>query len=106
MYQTKKETAEDEKRRRNHSAAFNAKVALSTIKGDRTLAELADQFDLHPNQIQSWKKRLVENAPEMFDKGGAPHRHEDAEVQRLRAKIGELTMEKDFFPRRSVASIR
>ena len=47
--------------RRTHNAAFKAKVALAAIKGDRTLAELADQFQVHPNQIQSWKKKLVES---------------------------------------------
>ena len=47
------------RKRRNHSSAFKAKVALSALKGERTLAELAEQFDVHPNQIQDWKKRLV-----------------------------------------------
>ncbi len=48
--------------RRNHSPAFKAKVALAAIRGDRTLAELAEQFDVHPNQIQDWKKKLVVKA--------------------------------------------
>ena len=47
------------RKRRNHSSAFKAKVALSALKGERTVAELAEQFDVHPNQIQDWKKRLV-----------------------------------------------
>ena len=51
------------RKRRNHSSAFKAKVALSAVKGERTLAELAEQFDVHPNQIQDWKKRLVEGCP-------------------------------------------
>jgi len=50
------------RKRRNHSSAFKAKVALAAVKGERTLAELAEQFDVHPNQIQDWKKRLVEGA--------------------------------------------
>jgi transposase len=50
------------RKRRNHSPAFKAKVAVATIKGDRTLAELAEQFDVHPNQIQDWRKRLLEKA--------------------------------------------
>ena len=53
------------RKRRNHSSAFKAKVALSAVKGERTLAELAEQFDVHPNQIQDWKKRLVGGGPRM-----------------------------------------
>ena len=54
------------RKRRNHSSVFKAKVALSAVKGERTLAELAEQFDVHPNQIQDWKKRLVEGAEDVF----------------------------------------
>ena len=48
--------------RRNHTAAFKAKMALAAIKGEKTLAELAEQFDLHPNQITQWKSQLLEGA--------------------------------------------
>jgi len=54
------------RKRRNHSAEFKAKVALATLLEDRVLAELAEQFDVHPNQIQDWKKRLVEGAGDIF----------------------------------------
>ena len=55
--------------RRNHGAAFKAKVALEAIKGEQTLVELSERFQVHPNQIAEWKKVLLEKAPEVFDKG-------------------------------------
>jgi transposase-like protein len=55
--------------RRNHTPAFKAKVALSAIKGDRTLAQLAEQFDVHPNQITSWKAQLEGGAADIFGRG-------------------------------------
>src|SRR6202165_5177982 len=56
--------------RRNHTPAFKAKVALAAIKGDRTLAQLAEQFDVHPNQITSWKAQLEDGAGDVFGPGG------------------------------------
>src|SRR4051795_7948955 len=56
--------------RRNHTPGFKAKVALASIKGDRTLAQLAEQFDVHPNQITSWKAQLEEGAADVFGSGG------------------------------------
>ena len=84
--------------RRTHSPSFKAKVALAAVRGDRTLAELAERFEVHPNQIQSWKKQLVETAEEAFTRGrgGAPDERDD-QIKVLHAKIGELSMEKDFF---------
>ena len=84
------------RKRRNHSSTFKAKVALAAIKGDRTLAELATQFEVHPNQIVTWKKQLVKSAEEVFDKGGAGPRDQETQIKELHAKIGELSMEKDF----------
>jgi transposase len=54
------------RKRRNHSTAFKAKVAVAALKGDRTLAELAEDFDIHPNQIMDWRKQLLENADQFF----------------------------------------
>jgi len=81
--------------RRNHAPAFKAKVALAALKGDSTLAELDQQFDVHPNQITQWKSQLLERATEMFETAsdraaGGP------DVKALHAKIGQLAMENDF----------
>jgi transposase-like protein len=81
--------------RRNHSPDFKAKVALAAIKGEKTLAELAQQFDVHPNQITTWKARAVEGMAGLFGVevvGAAPA----VDLTTLHAKIGELTLEKDF----------
>ncbi len=76
--------------RRNHTPAFKAKVALAAVKGDRTLAQLAEQFDVHPNQITTWKAQLESKAADAFGPGGG------SGVKSLHAKIGELTLENDF----------
>ena len=82
--------------RRNHSPAFKAKVALAAIKGDRTIAQLAEHFDVHPNQITAWKSQLEGNASEIFGPGGGPPAAPAVDVKSLHAKIGELTLENDF----------
>ena len=83
--------------RRNHTPAFKAKVALAAIKGDRTLAQLAEQFDVHPNQITSWKAQLEDGAADVFGPGGGNGAAQPAvDVKSLHAKIGELTLENDF----------
>jgi len=83
--------------RRNHTPAFKAKVALAAIKGDRTLAQLAEQFDVHPNQITSWKAQVEEGAFDVFGPGGSNAAATPAiDVKSLHAKIGELTLENDF----------
>ncbi len=84
------------RKRRNHSPAFKAKVALATARGDHTLAKLTEQFDLHPNQIQEWKKRLMAGAEHVFGPGAVQAADSEGEIQKLHAKIGQLTMEKDF----------
>lgn len=84
------------RKRRNHSTKFKAKVALAALRGDRTLAELAAQFDVHPNQIQDWRRRLVQQASEVFERGHRPEGEGEPKLLELHAKIGQLTMERDF----------
>jgi transposase len=83
--------------RRNHSPAFKAKVALSALKGEKTLAELAQLHDVHPNQITAWKAQLVEGAAGLFGSGpAAKEAAPTVDLKALHAKIGELTIENDF----------
>jgi transposase-like protein len=82
--------------RRNHSSAFKAKVALAAIKGDQTLVQLAERFDVHPNQITQWKTQLLEGASDVFSTPGERRGAEGPSVKDLQAKIGQLTMENDF----------
>jgi transposase len=82
--------------RRNHTPAFKAKVALAAIKGDRTLGQLSEQFEVHPNQITSWKGQLEGGAADVFGPGGGRGAAPPAiDVKSLHAKIGELTLEND-----------
>jgi len=84
-------------KRRNFSAAFKAKVALEALRGDQTLAELAGRHKVPPNLLTKWKRQGAEGMVEVFSgkQGGREASHE-AEVTALHAKIGELTIEKDF----------
>ena len=80
--------------RRNHAPAFKAKVALDALKGEQTLVEIAQRYQIHPNQITEWKRQLLEHAPDIFSK----ERKGDQipSVKDLHAKIGQLSMENDF----------
>src|ERR1700746_153921 len=80
--------------RRNHTPAFKAKVALAAVKGEMTVAQLAEHFDVHPNQITQWKGQLQEGAAGVFGPGGGNGPAPPAvDVKSLHAKIGELTLE-------------
>jgi len=81
--------------RRNHSAAFKAKVALAAIKGEETLGQLATRFDVHPNQITQWKGQLLERAADVFDSAGSAT-EPGPDIKSLHAKIGQLALENDF----------
>ena len=71
-------------------------MALAAIKGDRTVAQLAEQFDVHPNQVTSWKAQLEGGAADVFGPGGGGTAEFAVDVKSLHAKIGELTLENDF----------
>ena len=80
--------------RRNHAPAFKAKVALEALKGEQTVVEIAQRYQVHPNQITEWKRQLLEHAEDVFSKGGKADLGPN--VKDLHAKIGQLSMENDF----------
>ena len=83
------------KPRRKHSPAFKAEVALAALTGDKPLAQLTQEFEIHQNQIVDWKKQLTERAAEVFGKPAEPE-SPPVDLQALHAKIGQLTLENDF----------
>ena len=90
------------RKRKVHTSAFKAQVALAAVKGEKTLAELAQLHDLHPTQITAWKAQLVEGAASLFGVGSSGKQSEpEVDLKTLHAKIGELTLEKDFYRLRS-----
>lgn len=81
----------------NHTSAFKSKVALAAIRGEQTLGDLAQQYDVHPNQIKQWRDQLMEGAISVFDQPGKAVKEDpQVDVKTLHAKIGELTLENGF----------
>lgn len=80
--------------RRTHAATFKAKVALAALKGDKTLAELSSEFEVHQNQITEWKQQLQQHAADVF--GGAKAKSTEPDIKSMHAKIGQLSLENDF----------
>ena len=89
-------------KRRRFSADFKAKVALEALKGEQTLSELAARFDLHPNMIAQWKRQAVEGMAEVFSSKGSKRKEVgETQIKELHAKIGQLTIERDFLAKAS-----
>jgi transposase-like protein len=80
--------------RRNHAAAFKAKVALEALRDGKTIADIAQKHDVHPNQVTEWRRQLLDRAADVF--GGAAPAESTIDVKTLHAKIGQLTLENDF----------
>ena len=89
-------------KRMKHSPAFKAKVALAAIKGDKTVAELASRFEVHPSQTHAWKKALLEGADQVFEAGGNQQdKDKESLIPQLYQQIGQLKVEVDFLAKRS-----
>jgi transposase len=87
--------------RKKHSAGFKAKVALAAMKGDRTIAELAGEFGVHPNQISNWKKQFLEGVASVFEGGAsAGAAANEAQLDLLYRQIGQLKVANDFLARK------
>ena len=92
------------KKRRQYSAEFKSKIAIAAVRGDKTTAEIAAQYELHPTQVNTWKRELLENVSMLFDKGKSANKAQSdakAENDELYRQIGKLKVERDFLAERS-----
>ncbi len=89
------------KQRRKHAAEFKARVALEAIRGIKTISEIAAEYEIHPVMVSNWKKEMLTNLPELFDdKKAKTNKQSDRETEQLQRKIGQLTMEVEFFEKK------
>lgn len=89
------------KGRRNFSNEFKAKIALEAIKGYKSLSELAREYQVHPNAISNWKKEVLENLPELFEKKRGPKRESNTElIEQLYRQIGKQQVELDWLKKK------
>ncbi len=91
-------------KRKQYSAQFKAKVALATIRGEKTVAELASQYEIHPTMINNWKRHLLEGASEIFEQGSSSSPaagDQQVQIDELYRQIGQLKVERDFLANRS-----
>ena len=89
-------------KRRRFSGELKAKIALEALRGDRTLQEIASKHQVHPNQVSTWKRQAIDGLGEVFSNGVVRRRRDhESEIRDLHAKIGELTVERDFLSRGS-----
>ena len=92
------------KKRRQYSPDFKSKIAIAAVRGDKTTAEIAAQYELHPTQVNTWKRELLENVSTLFDKGKSVNKAQSdakAENDELYRQIGKLKVERDFLAERS-----
>jgi transposase len=100
--ETKKEQTTMKAKRQRHSAAYKAKVGLEALNGNKTVAEIARQYQVHPTQVSQWKSAVRERLPEVFERGAtAQVEQAERQVARLEQKVGQLTMELDWLKKKS-----
>ena len=91
------------RKRRKLAGKFKAKVALETVRGDRTIAQLASQFGVHGNQVSAWKRQLLERAGELFEDGRSRAEDDSADEQELYEQIGRLKMELEWLKKKATS---